>query len=135
VASVIVSAGVDLMIGSIAKLLGVDDWAANGFQYDDDGYLLDEGVVTVPAHDKGTLIHKLARIRQLEPSELASIGDSSMDLSMHIPGSQFIGFNPRRADAHQAFTDAGVPVVDSDDLRDIWPHLFPGESFIAVGDE
>ena len=103
VASVIVSAGVDLMIGSIAKLLGVDDWAANGFQYDDDGYLLDEGVVTVPAHDKGTLIHKLARIRQLEPSELVSVGDSSMDLSMHIPGSQFIGFNPQTA----AF-DAGI---------------------------
>jgi HAD superfamily PSPase-like hydrolase len=135
VASVIVSAGVDLMIGSIAKLLGVDDWAANGFQYDDDGYLLDEGMVTVPAHDKGALIHKLVRIRQLQPSEVTSVGDSSMDLSMHIPGSQFIGFNPRRPDAHDAFTDAGVPVVDSDDLRDIWPHLFPGESFIAVGDE
>ena len=58
-----------------------------------------------------------------------------MDLSMHIPGSQFIGFNPTRPDAKKAFTDAGVPVVDSDDLRDIWPHLFSGESFIAVGDE
>jgi len=31
----IVSAGVDLLIGSIAKLLDVDDWVSNGFQYDD----------------------------------------------------------------------------------------------------
>ncbi len=46
----IVSAGVDLLIGSIAKMLKVDDWASNGFQYSEDGYLLDDGVVRVPAH-------------------------------------------------------------------------------------
>ena len=37
---VIVSAGVDLFVSSIAALLKVDDWIANGFNFDDDGLLL-----------------------------------------------------------------------------------------------
>jgi len=52
----IVSAGVDLLIGSIAQMLNVDDWVSNGFRYDDDGFLLDEGEVRVPAHHKDDMI-------------------------------------------------------------------------------
>ena len=32
----IVSAGVDIFVSSIAALLKVDDWIANGFEFDDD---------------------------------------------------------------------------------------------------
>jgi len=125
---VIISAGVDLFVATIAGMLKVDDWAANGFEYDGEGYLLDEGICRVSAWDKGEMVSKLNRILGIHPSEIVSVGDNSMDLSMQIEGSRFIGFNPAREEAHSAFADAGVPVVLGNDLRDIWPILFPGET-------
>ncbi len=126
---VIISAGVDLFVSAIAAMLKVDDWAANGFSYDDEGFLMDDGVCRVPAWDKGEMVQKLIRIHGFEPSEVVSVGDSSMDLSMHVEGSRFIGFNPTRDEAHLAFKEAEVPVVPGPDLRDIWPVLFDGEKY------
>ena len=80
------------------------------------------------------MVEKLSRIKELEPESIISVGDSSTDLSMMIPGSKFIGFNPARQRASDAFEDAGVPVVNSKDLRDIWEHIFEGESFIHSGE-
>ena len=131
----IVSAGVDLLIGSIAQLLNVDDWVSNGFRYDDDGFLLDEGEVRVPAHHKDDMISKMARIHNLDPSEIVSVGDNHTDLSMMIPGSSFIGFNGEKQIAIDGFAAAGVPHVQEKDCRLLWPHFFEGESFPAVGGE
>jgi hypothetical protein len=69
------------------------------------------------------------RILDVDPSQITVLGDNGMDLSMQIPGSNFIGFNPNGQDSHDTFNAAGVPVVASKDLRDIWPHLFDGEYF------
>ena len=110
-------------------MLKVDDWAANGFAYDDEGFLMDDGVCRVPAWNKGEMVEKLIRIHGFNPSEVVSVGDSSMDLSMHVPGSRFIGFNPTREEAHRAFNSANVPVVPGPNLRDIWPIIFEGEEF------
>ena len=131
----IVSAGVDLLIGSIAKLLKVDDWISNGFQYDEDGFLLDEGIVRVPAHHKDDMVEKLVRIHNLDPSEIVSVGDNHTDLSMQIPGSGFIGFNGQKQIAIDGFAAAGVPHVQEKDCRLLWPHLFEGEPLPAVGGE
>lgn len=131
----IVSAGVDLLIGSIAQMLNVDDWVSNGFRYDDDGFLLDEGEVRVPAHHKDDMISKMARIHNLDPSEIVSVGDNHTDLSMMIPGSRFIGFNGEKQIAIDGFAAAGVPHVQEKDCRLLWPHFFEGESFPAIGGE
>jgi phosphoserine phosphatase len=131
----IVSAGVDLLIGSIAKMLDVDDWVSNGFQYDENGYLLDDGEVRVPAHHKDAMVEKFARINNLKPSEIVSIGDNHTDMSMRIPGSGFIGFNGQKQIAIDGFAEAGVPHVQEKDCRLLWPHIFEGESFPAVGGE
>ena len=131
----IVSAGVDLLIGSIAKLLNVDDWISNGFRYDEDGYLLDDGEVRVPAHHKDAMVAKLVRIHNLDPSEIVSIGDNHTDLSMRIPGSGFIGFNGQKQIAIDGFDAAEVPHVREKDCRLLWPHIFEGEPFPAVGGE
>ena len=48
----IVSAGVDIFVSTIASTLKVDDWIANGFYFDDEGYLLDEGIVRVRGEGK-----------------------------------------------------------------------------------
>ena len=131
VVTAIVSAGVDLFIETIASMLDVDDWVANGFRYDDEGWLLDDGVVRVPAHGKGELVEKLSRIRGIEPERIVSIGDSRSDLSMCIEGSRFIGFSPNRDGCRQAFKDAGIPIVENRDCRNLWPLIFDGEPFPA----
>ena len=125
----IVSSGVDLFVGAIANMLKVDDWAANGFEWDEDGILLRGLPTRVYSHDKGLMVDKLVRINGFDTSGIVSVGDSSTDLSMKIGESSFIGFNPARERALSSFLESGVPVVESKDLRDIWPHIFDGEEF------
>ena len=124
----IVSSGVDMFVGAIANMLKVDDWAANGFEWDENGWLVKGLPTRVLSHDKGLMVGKLARINGFDSSEIISVGDSSSDLSMMIEGSQFIGFNPRRERAKVAFEEAGVPIILEKDLRLIWPFIFPGEN-------
>ncbi len=124
----IVSSGVDIFVGAIANMLNVDDWVANGFEWDEEGWLLKGLPTRVLSHNKGLMVEKLARINGFDASEIISVGDSSSDLSMMIEGSQFVGFNPRRTRARLAFEEEGVPIVEEKDLRLIWPYIFPGES-------
>ena len=130
----IVSAGVDVFVAAIAAMLKVDDWVANGFEWDNDGWLIGPAPTRVNSHEKGLLVEKLARIEGFDPSQIVSVGDSSTDLSMMIPDSRFIGFNPARQRAVDAFTEAGVPVVEGDDLRGLWVHLYDGEVFPDSGE-
>ena len=124
----IVSSGVDMFVGAIANMLKVDDWAANGFEWDENGWLVKGLPTRVLSHDKGLMVGKLARINGFDSSEIISVGDSSSDLSMMIEGSQFVGFYPRRTRAKVAFEEAGVPIIAEKDLRLIWPYIFPGEN-------
>ena len=117
----IVSAGVDLFVSSIASMLKVDDWIANGFVFDEDGFLTDEGVCRLHASGKGAVIDRLLEMNGFEAKDCVSIGDSEMDLSMMVDGSRFIGFNPTRDSSKEAFEDAGVPVVFVKDLTAILP--------------
>ncbi|MEC7504931.1 MAG: HAD family phosphatase [Candidatus Thermoplasmatota archaeon] len=117
----IVSAGVDLFVSSIASMLKVDDWIANGFVFDEDGFLTDEGVCRLHASGKGAVIDRLLEMNGFEAKDCVSIGDSEMDLSMMVDGSRFIGFNPTRDSSREAFEDAGVPVVVVKDLTAILP--------------
>ena len=125
----IVSSGVDLFVGAIASMLKVDDWVANGFEWDDDGALVRGLPTRVYTHDKGKMVEKLVRINGLDPAEVVSVGDSGTDLSMKIEGSKFIGFNPTRERSIEEFEEAGVPIVRGKDLRMIWNHIFPEEDF------
>ena len=117
----IVSAGVDVFVSSIASMLDVDDWIANGFVFDDNGFLTDEGVCRLHATGKGEIIERMLEVQGFDAASCVSVGDSEMDLSMQVEGSRFIGFNPSRASSEAAFEDAGVPVVRVKDLREILP--------------
>jgi len=125
---VIISAGIDMFVSSIAGMLKVDDWIANGFNFDSEGMLLDDGVMRVSAHDKASVIQRVLEMHELSAENVVSVGDSDVDLSMWLEGSRFIGFNPSRETSSLAFSEAGVPIVESRDLRDIWVHLY-GEEF------
>ena len=122
----IVSAGVDLFVSSIASMLKVDDWIANGFVFDDEGYLTNEGVCRLHATGKNEVIQKLLAMNDFKPEQCVSVGDSEMDLSMQVEGSHFIGFNPSRKSSEDAFAKAGVPVVNVKDLREILPLIGMG---------
>jgi len=124
----IVSSGVDLLIGAIANMLKVDDWVANGFEWDQNGYLVKGAPTRVYSHNKGLMVEKLIAINNLQSENVVSVGDSSTDLSMKIDKSSFIGFNPARERAVNAFEEAGVPIINGQDLRDIWPYIFDGEN-------
>ncbi len=115
----IVSAGVDLFVSSIAAMLKVDDWIANGFEFDENGFLTDDGVCRLHASGKGDVIMRLMDIHGFSSEEIVSVGDSEMDLSMMVEGSKFIGFNPSRDSSIKAFTDANVPIVMEKDLSKI----------------
>ena len=92
-------------------MLKVDDWIANGFEFDEEGYLSDDGICRLHASGKGDVIARLMDMHGFKPEEIVSVGDSEMDLSMMVEGSQFIGFNPSRESSLNAFTEAGVPIV------------------------
>jgi phosphoserine phosphatase len=119
----IVSAGVDLFVSSIAAMLKVDDWIANGFEFDEDGFLTEDGICRLHASGKGDVINRLMQMHGFKPEEVVSVGDSEMDLSMMVPGSGFIGFNPSRESSLSAFTEAGVPIVKEKDLSKILEHI------------
>ena len=119
----IVSAGVDLYVQSIAALVKADDWIANGFEFDEDGWLAQDGIVRLGAWDKGEIIKKMLKQIDCDPEDLVSVGDSVMDLSMHIEGSRFIGFNPTRETAIEGFEKAGIDVVLGKNLDDLRPYF------------
>ena len=119
----IVSAGVDIFVSSIASMLKVDDWIANGFKFNDDETLSDEGVCRLHATKKDVVIRKLMKMHNFSPEDCVSIGDSEMDLSMIVDGSRFIGFNPSRESSMNAFESAGVPIVKEKDLMLLKPYL------------
>ena len=120
----IVSSGVARFIGSIAHILKVDDWAANDFSWDKEGYLSGPAPAMVDSHNKGEMVEKLARINGFEAEKIWTIGDSGTDLSMQIPGSNFIGFNPARERSINKFTNASVPIIVDKDLTKIWNIIF-----------
>tara|TARA_B100001758_G_scaffold247442_1_gene265287 strand:+ start:1945 stop:2625 length:681 start_codon:yes stop_codon:yes gene_type:complete len=120
----IVSSGVARFIGSIAHILKVDDWAANDFSWDKEGYLSGPAPAMVDSHNKGEMVEKLARINGFEAEKIWTIGDSGTDSSMQIPGSNFIGFNPARERSINKFTNASVPIIVDKDLTKIWNIIF-----------
>ena len=119
----IVSAGVDLFVSSIAAMLKVDDWIANGFKFNEDDTLSDEGICRLHATKKDVVIEKILNMHGFDAKDCVSVGDSEMDLSMQVEGSRFIGFNPSRESSLVAFKDSGVPIVFEKDLLKLKPHL------------
>ena len=125
----IVSAGVDIFVSTIAGLLKVNDWIANGFEFDDKGYLLDEGIVRVSGQGKGKIVNRLIEMNNFQANEVLCVGDSDIDLSMNVKGTSFVGFNPSRENSFEVFQNAGVPIIVEKDLRLIWKHIFPNTNF------
>ena len=110
-------------LSSIAGMLKVDDWIANGFEFNDDDTLSDEGICRLHATKKDAVIERILSMQGFEAKDCVSVGDSEMDLSMQVEGSGFIGFNPSRESSLAAFKAAGVPIVHEKNLLMLKPLL------------
>ncbi|RAH15000.1 MAG: hypothetical protein CMB56_003880 [Methanobacteriota archaeon] len=120
----IVSAGVDIFVSSIAATLKVNDWIANGFKFDDNGFLLDEGIIRVSGQGKDVIVKKLIEMNDFDSNDVLCIGDSEIDLSMNVEDTSFIGFNPSRESSFNAFKEANVPIIEEKDLTLILDYIF-----------
>ncbi|HJN55670.1 MAG TPA: HAD-IB family phosphatase [Candidatus Poseidoniales archaeon] len=120
---IIVSAGIDVYVSMIAQMLKVDDWIANGIAFDEEGWMLDEGVIRVRANNKSSAIDRVCELRGYLPEDIICVGDSSVDLSMSASGASFVGFNPTRDVDIETFLSLGVQIFEKEQLDDLKNHL------------
>ncbi len=90
----IVSGGVDIMAESVADRLGIEYIAANGFEYDGDGFLTGHGFVRTPLNDKAAPVLDFAKKLDIPLDRVLSIGNSLPDVSMFDVTGRSIAFHP-----------------------------------------
>ncbi len=90
----IVSGGVDILAERVAKRLGIDFVAANGFEYDAEGCLTGDGIVRTPLNDKAAPVLGFAKELGVPLERTLSIGNSLPDVSMFEVTGRSIGFHP-----------------------------------------
>ena len=90
----IVSGGVDVMAEQVARRLGIEHWAANGFEYDAEGHITGEGVVRTPLNDKAAPVVAFADELDVPLERVLAIGNSLPDVSMFDVAGRSIAFHP-----------------------------------------
>ncbi|MCE4606194.1 MAG: HAD-IB family phosphatase [Desulfurococcales archaeon] len=88
----LVSAGIDLLVGRVAKEVGADVWVANKLSYDKRGYLVEGGVPLVPAERKDVIAKRIMGELNADPYETAFIGDSVWDIPAFLVVGLPIGY-------------------------------------------
>ena len=90
----IVSGGVDVMAENVAKRLGIERVAANGFVYDDAGHITGEGVVRTPLSDKAAPVVRFAKELDIPLERVLCVGNSLPDVAMFEVAGRSIAFHP-----------------------------------------
>ena len=116
---VIVSGGLDMTAGRIARDNGFDGYMANSVECDPQGSLTGEGVLRVDLTNKGAALRRFQQQYGVDDARTVSIGNSFVDVSMFALSGLSIAFNP--IDEHVK-KNADV-VVNARDLRDVLPHI------------
>ena len=115
----IVSGGIDLLADHIGEICGVDRVISNGLRTDEQGKLIGDGILRVELRDKASALLSIAKAFDIDPAKCAAVGNSWVYVSMFEVCGLGIAFNPIDS---KTITEADV-VVESNDLRDILPHL------------
>jgi phosphoserine phosphatase len=92
---VVVSAGIDLLVGDAAKKLGIEQFLANGLETDPNGYLTGSGIFKVDLKRKDLALKGLIEREGGNLSEVAAVGDSKYDLKFLQAAGLGIGFGDR----------------------------------------
>lgn len=90
----IVSGGVDVMAEQVARRLGIEHWAANGFEYDAEGHMTGEGIVRTPLNDKAAPVLRFAEELDVPLDRVLAIGNSLPDVSMFDVAGRSVAFHP-----------------------------------------
>ena len=77
----LVTAGIDILAGEVAKDLGIEHWVANGLRFDRDGMLLPKGVGRVDPTRKDLAYGRLLARLKVDPKETIAVGDTVYDLA------------------------------------------------------
>lgn len=115
----IISGGIDLLANHIGEICGIERVMSNGLTADSSGRLLGDGILRVELRDKASALKSVMDEFGISPERCVAIGNSWVDVSMFKISGMGIAFNPIDS---ESITGADV-VVESDDLRDILPHL------------
>ena len=119
---VIVSGGLDMVAGRLAETYGFDDYAANGFECDQDGMLTGNGTLKVWLKSKHAALERFQQEFGIAPERTVSIGDSFIDVSMFELSALSIAFNP----IDDYVTEKADHVVRERDLRLVLPLILGG---------
>ncbi len=110
----IISAGIDLLAQNVGKLLGINEIWANGFQYDEKGYLTGEDVWRVDLLRKDSIMNEIIRKYSICKNEILSIGDSKYDIPMFNMSGTSIAFDPKDEEVKK---HADIVIVEKNLLR------------------
>ncbi len=91
----IVSAGIDLLAQNAGRILGIYDIWANGFQYDEKGYLTGGDVWRVDLLRKDIVMNQIMEKYHFKKEDILSIGDSKYDIPMFKASGVSIAFDPK----------------------------------------
>ncbi|MCX6650108.1 MAG: HAD family phosphatase [Methanomassiliicoccales archaeon] len=119
VRTVIISGGLDLIAGKIAREYGFDAQWSNGLAADQEGRLTGEGVLRVELCNKKKALQEAQGLFGVLPERTASIGNSSIDVSMFEGSSLGIAFNP----IDEEVVRNADHVVRNADLSAVLPYL------------
>jgi HAD superfamily PSPase-like hydrolase len=117
----ICSGGIDLMAERVAQHLGIHHVAANGFVYDEGGFLTGEGVVRVPLNDKAAAPIHFSEELGIPLEDCLAIGNSMPDASMFDVVGRSIAFHPE----DQYTRDHATWTIEDGPLTKILPLVLP----------
>jgi phosphoserine phosphatase len=122
---VIVSGGIDIIASKIALDNNFDGFAANGLACDEEGCLTGEGLLNVEIQNKRAALERFMEDFQVGKSEVASVGDSFIDVAMFEVSRIGIAFNP----SDESVIEKADVVIRSDDLSAVLETLIgPGRA-------
>ncbi len=124
----IISGGIDLLARQVAQRLGMDFFVANGVESFADGALTGEGISRVPLRNKAAVLAGKASEYGVEKENIASVGDTYIDIPMLEASGFGIAFNPSDA----RIIEAADVVVKEKDLSRLIPLLTGEETAISA---
>jgi phosphoserine phosphatase len=110
----IISAGIDLLAQNAGRELSIYDIWANGFQYDEKGYLTGGDIWRVDLLRKDIVMEHIMEKYHFKKEEIISIGDSKYDIPMFKLSGVSIAFDPKDEDVKK---EADIVICERNLLR------------------
>lgn len=91
----IISSGIDILVGEVARRLGIECFVANGLETDAHGNLTGNGILRVDLRRKDVALRRVADSLGCPLEHIVSVGDSPFDLPLLRASGLGIGYGDR----------------------------------------